>query len=100
MQIAARNDSIAYQLTLIKDKLKTLKKANKALLKRQRAKRICIQKGGTYTKDVAEVLITKKEVKKSKQQKMSLEGEDAKARPVTQQRCGNCGKTSYNIQTC
>ena len=66
MQIATGLERIAYKLTLLKDWVWTLEKANKALLKRWRAKRIHIQEGGTCTGDTAEVLIAKKEAKRLK----------------------------------
>ena len=85
MQMATSLEWIAYKLTLLKDQVQTLKKANKALLKRWRAKRIYIYKGGTYTRDTAKVLIAKKEAKRSKQQKMLLGEGNVKARLATQQ---------------
>ena len=99
MQMATGLKWIAYKLTLLKDWVQTLKKANKALLKRQRAKRTYIQEGGTYTRDTTKVLIAKKEAKRSKQQKMSLGGGNVEAGLATQQRCSNYSKTSYNIRT-
>ena len=100
MQMATGLEQIAYELTLLKDWVQTLEKANEALLKRQRAKRIRIQEGGTCTRDTTEVLIAEKEAKRLKQQKMSLGGGNVEAGLATQQRCSNYSKTSYNIQTC
>ena len=99
MQIVTSLERIVYKLTLLKDWVQTLKKANKALLKRQRAKRTYIQEGGTYTRDTTKVLITKKEAKRSKQQKILLKEGNIEARLATQQHYSNCSKTSYNIQT-
>ena len=99
MQIATSLEQIAYKLTLLKDWVQTLEKANNAFSKRQRAKRIRIQEGGTCTRDIAKVLIAKKEVKRLKQQKVLLEGGDVEARLATQQRCSNCSKTGYNVRT-
>jgi len=98
--MATSNNTIAHWLTLVEDRLKSLKKANQALSKRQRAKRTRIQEGGTCTRDIAKVLITKKEAKRLKQQKTSSEGNNAEARPATQQRCSNCSKTGHNVRTC
>jgi hypothetical protein len=98
--MASGNDSMAYRLTLIEDRVKTFEKTNKALSKRRKAKRICIQDGGTCIGDIAEVLIAEKEEKKSKQQKMSSEEDDTEARPAIQRRYSNCGKTGHNIRTC
>ena len=100
MQIATGSNTMAYRLTLVEDRLKSLKKANQALLKRQRAKRTRIQEGGTCTGDIAEVLIAEKEAKRLKRRKTLLEGNNAEAGLATQQRCSNCGKTGYNVRTC
>ena len=99
MQIVTSLEQIAYELTLLKDQVQTLKKANKALLKHWRAKYTCIQEEGTYTRDTTKVLIAKKEAKRLKQQKMLLEGGNVEARLATQQRCSNYSKTGYNVRT-
>ena len=98
--MATSNDTMAHRLTLVEDRLKSLEKANQALSKRRRAKRTRIQEGGTCTRDITKVLITKKEAKRSKRRKTSSEGDNAEAGPATQQRCGNCSKTGHNVRTC
>jgi len=85
---------------LLKEENETLWKANEALLKRWRAKRIRLQDGGLLNLQEAQVLIAAKEGKALKRQKMLEEGGEAEARPATQRRCGNYGKTSYNVRTC
>ena len=52
-QLANGTERIAYELTLIKDYIRTLEKANEALSKRRRAKRTRIQDGETCTGDAA-----------------------------------------------
>ena len=98
--IATGRLRIAHKLILLKDRVQTLKKANKALAKRRRAKRTRLQGGGSLNREEAQVLIDKKEAKGSKQQKRWSEGSDAEAGPATQRRCGNCGRTGHNIRTC
>lgn len=100
MQMATGAERIAHELTLLKDRVQTLEKANQALSKRRRAKRTRIQEGGTCTRDIAEVLIAEKEAGKSKRQKVSLEGDGTEAGLATQRRCSNCGKTGHNARTC
>jgi hypothetical protein len=100
MQMATGSERIAHELTLLKDRVQTLEKANKALSKRRRAKRTRIQEGGTCTGDIAEVLIAKKEAKGSKRQKRSEEEGNEEAGPSAPRRCGNCGKTGHNVRTC
>ena len=59
-------ERIVYELTLIKNRIRTLEKANEALSKHRRAKRTYIQDKGTCTGDVAQILIVEKEAKRSK----------------------------------
>ena len=87
-------------MTLMYKELRTFRKANEALSKRRRAKRTRLQDGGSLNLEEAQVLIAKKEAKRSKRQKLSEEGDDAEAGPATQQRYGNCGKAGHNVRTC
>jgi hypothetical protein len=48
-QLAKGIKLIAYRVTFLEDKLRTLWQANQALAKRQRAKHTCIQAGGALT---------------------------------------------------
>ena len=100
IKMAIGNDSIAHQLTLVEDQLKTLKKANKALSKRQRAKQTCIQEGGTCTRDAAAVLIATKEAKQSKRQKRSRGEGDEEASSSASQCCRKCRQAGHNVRTC
>ena len=91
---------MAHQMTLMREELRTLRKANEALSKRRRAKRTRLQDGGSLNLEEAQVLIAAKEGKASKRQKVSEDGGEAEARLATQRRCGNCGKTGHNVRTC
>ena len=87
-------------MTLLKKENETLREANEALSKRRRAKRTRLQDSGSLNPREAQVLIAAKEGKASKRQKMLEEGGETEAGPATQRRCGNCGKTGYNVRTC
>ena len=100
MKMAIGNDSMAHRLTLVEDQLKTLKKANEALSKHQRAKRTRIQAGGTCTGDAAAVLIAAKEAKQSKRQKRSRGEGDEEASSSASQCCRKCGQAGHNVRTC
>ena len=99
-QLANGTERIIYELTLIKDCIRTFEKANEALSKRRRAKRIRIQDGGTCTGDAAQILIAEKEAKRSKRQKRSSEEGNEKVGLSAPRRCGNCGKIGHNVRTC
>ena len=91
---------MAYEMTLMRDELQTLRKANEALAKRRKAKRTYLQDSGSLNREEAQVLIDEKEAKRSKRQKVSEREKGAKAGPATQRRCGNCGKAGHNVRTC
>jgi len=100
MQLVAGTERIAHEMTLLKDRVRTLEDANVALSKRRRAKRTRVQDRGSLTVDGAKDLLAKKEVKGSKRQKTSEEEGDVEAGPSTQRRCRQCGKPGHNIRTC
>jgi hypothetical protein len=99
-QLAKGSEHMAHEMTLMREELRTLRKANEALGKRRRAKRTRLQDGGSLNIEEAQVLIDQKAAKGSKRRKTATEGEDAQAEPATQRRCGNCGKTGHNVRTC
>ena len=99
-QLMKGASEFVHLVTLLKEENKTLRKANEALGKRRRAQRTRLQDGGSLNREEAQVLIDEKEAKHSKRSKLSDGVGDAEARPATQRRCGNCGKTGHNVRTC
>ena len=63
---------IIYEITLLRTELRTTQVANKALVKRRRAKRTRLQEGGTLSVEDARGLMAKKD---SSYQKKSKEVE-------------------------
>jgi hypothetical protein len=99
-QLVKGTDRLAHQMTLIREEVYTLRKANTALSKRRKAKRTRVQDGGSLTIEDAQKLIAEKEDKGSKQQKRSDEEGAAEAGLSTLRRCRRCSKTGHNIRTC
>jgi hypothetical protein len=99
-QLAKGTELIAHRMTLMEDELRTLRKANKALAKRRRAKRTRLQDGGALTAGDAQALVAAKAAGGQQSEGGPSGGEPSEAGPATQRRCGGCGKTGHNIRTC
>jgi hypothetical protein len=99
-QLAKGTELIAHRVTLLEDELRTLRQANQALAKRQRAKRTRIQAGGVLTIEDAQVLIAAKETGNQQSRARLSRGRGSEAGLVIQRRCGKCGKTGHNVRTC
>jgi hypothetical protein len=61
-QLAKGTELMAHQITLMEDELRIFRKANEALAKRRKVKRIRLQARGTLTIEIAQVLITVKAI--------------------------------------
>ena len=87
-------------MTLIKDRVRSLEKANEALSKRRRAKRTYIQTGGLLTIEEAQRLIARKANSKGNTGGGLVEGEGGEASQPGIRCCKGCGKAGHNISTC
>ena len=84
----------------MREEVRTFRKVNIALSKRRKAKRIHIQAGGALSVEDALGLIEQKEGGVQQLCRRSLYEGEPEARPVTLRRCGQYGKTGYNIRIC
>jgi hypothetical protein len=96
-QLAKGNDRITHELTLMKERVHTLKKANAALSKRQRAKHTRVQDGESLTIEDAQKLIAEKEAKGFKRQKRLDEEGGIVTGLLTSRHYGNCEKARHNV---
>lgn len=89
-----------HEIALIRDRIKSLEKANKAATTRRKYKKKRIQQRGTLTKAEAEEIIAQKEV----EQQLEGETRQGKARSGTTRqasaRCRRCRETGHNSRTC
>ncbi len=87
-------------MTLLLAEVRTLRKANKALSKRRRAKKTRVRQGGALTiEDAQDVLAQKEAEEQARRDKRSKGGRQNKGQS-SGRRCGTCGKTGYNARTC
>jgi hypothetical protein len=88
------------ELALLKTEIQLLRKRNKELSKRRRAKKTRLRNGGSLAVEEAQDLIT--EIDVGEQVKEENRGSSGRA-PRTEtraRRCGNCGETGHNARTC
>ena len=91
---------MAHTVTLLQKEASDLRRANEALSKRRRAKKIQIRKGGSLTVSDAQDLIAQREVDKQVSRDRRGNGGKRELRPEGVRRCGNCGKTGHNARIC
>jgi hypothetical protein len=99
-QLAKGTELIAHEMTLLREEVRTLRKANKVLAKRRRAKKTRVQAGGALTVEDALDLIKQKDVAKWKSGRRLTEGGVAQAGPSGLWCCGKCGKIGHNVRIC
>jgi hypothetical protein len=98
--LAKGTEILAYEVTLLTAENRSLRKANKALSKRRRAKKTRIRQGGALTVEDTRDILAQKEVEKQvRRDKRSGEGGPNEGQ-LTVRRCGTCRKTGYNMRTC
>ena len=91
---------MAYKITLLSTKVRTLRAANEALSKRRRAKKTRVRQGGALTiEDTQDVLAQKEAEEQARRDKRSKGGRQNKGQP-SGRRCGTYGETGYNTRTC
>jgi FtsZ-binding cell division protein ZapB len=99
-QLAKGTMAVMHQITLLQSEVSSLRKANKALSKRRRAKRTRIHLGGSLTIQDAEDLLNQKAVGGEVAQETQLDGGVTGEVRTKVRCCGVCGKPGHNARTC
>ena len=99
-QTARGLEVVAHNLSLAHTQIDSLEEALEALSKRKRAKRTQVSKGGSLEVGDGVGISTQREVDEQMQAERHRRGGDGRAGPATTYRCGKCGKTGHNAQTC
>jgi hypothetical protein len=87
-------------MTLLSAKVRTLRKANKALSKRRRAKKTRVRQGGALTVEDAQDIIAQKDVDEQiRRDERAARGSRGEGQP-SGRRCRTCGKAGHNARTC
>ena len=80
--------------------IRTLQKANEALSKRRRAKKIRVRLGGSLIVGDAHDLLAQKEVQEQVERETRENGSRRTRTETAPRRCGKCGKPGHNARTC
>jgi len=89
-----------HKVTLLRTEVSALRKANKGLSKRQRAKKTRIRLKGSLTIQEAQDLLDQKAISKQLVQKRRQNSSSIGGSRTKIQYCSVYGKPSHNIRTC
>jgi len=99
-RLAKGTMAIMHKVTLLRTKVSALRKANKGLSKRRRAKKTCIRLGGSLTVQEAQDLLDQKAVSEQLVQERRQNGSGAGGSRTKIRCCGVYGKPGHNVRTC
>jgi len=89
-----------HEVALLRTEVSALRKANKGLSKRRRAKKTRIRLGGSLTIQKAQDLLDQKAVGEQLAQEGRRNGGGTGGSRTKIQYCGVCGKPGHNARTC
>jgi hypothetical protein len=99
-QLAKGTQALAHSVTLLTAEVRTLQKANEALSKRRRAKKVRVRLGGSLTIGDAQDLLAQMEVQEQIERETREYGGRKTRTETAPRRCGRCGKPGHNARTC
>ena len=92
--------AVMYEVALLRIEVSALRKANKGLSKRRRAKKTRIRLGGSLTVQEAQDLLDQKAVGEQLAQEGRQNGSSAGESRTKIRCCSVCGKPGHNARTC
>jgi len=99
-QLTKGTMAVMHQVAILESEVSSLRKANEALSKRQRAKRTRVRLGGSLAVQDAHDLLDQKAVGGEGVQETQLGGSGAGGVRTKVRCCGVCGKPGHNARTC
>ena len=99
-QFAKGAKAIMYEVAFLRAENSTLRKANKALSKRQRAKKTRIQRERTLTVQEAEDLLEQRDINEQRVQETRQSSGQAREGRTKPRCCSICGKPGHTARTC
>ena len=98
--LAKGTKQIAHEITLLSAEVRTLRAANEAFSKRQRAKKACVCERGALTVKDAQDFLLQKDAKEQARRNLCAKKNMKKKGQSSKQRCRTCGNADHNVQTC
>jgi len=89
-----------HEVALLRTEVSALRKANKELSKRRRAKKTRIRLGGSLTVQEAQDLLDQEAVGEQLAQETRQSGSSTRGSRTKIRCCGVCGKPGHNARTC
>ncbi len=99
-QLTKGTMAVMHEVALLRSEVSSLRKANEALSKRRRAKRTCMQLGGSLTLQGAMDLLGPGAVGGEGVQETQADGSSAGGGRTRIRCCGVYGKPGHNARTC
>lgn len=99
-QMAKGARTMANKLILLKDRVRTLEKANTALAKRWKAKRTQVQLGGALSIEESQAIIEEKQKGKRPAGEMAGGAEEAVRGGSSKRQYSNCHQPGHYATTC
>ena len=99
-QLAKGTMAVMHEVALLRTEVSVLRKANKGLSKRRRAKKTRIRLGGSLTVQEAQDLLDQKAVVKPVIQETQPESSGVERSRTKIRCCSLCGKPGHNARTC
>ncbi|KAJ8070734.1 hypothetical protein OCU04_001104 [Sclerotinia nivalis] len=100
LALAKGTERLAYENTLLSTENRTLRKANEALSKRRRVKKVQLRNGGVLTGQEAQDILSQQEVDIQIQCDEYQNGGNSNREASTSRYCSKCGRTGHNSRTC
>ncbi|KAJ8070704.1 hypothetical protein OCU04_001075 [Sclerotinia nivalis] len=100
LALAKGTERLAHENTLLSAENRMLRKANVALSKRRRAKKIQLRNEGVLTGQEAEDILSQQEVDIQIQRDERQNGGNSNGEASSNRCCSKCGKTGHNSRTC
>jgi hypothetical protein len=91
---------VMYQMALLQDEVKQLRKANETLSKRRRRAKGRLQEGGSLNLQEAQSIMDNRDVAEQLKQEVKGGGGTRTRTETRARRCGNCNATGHNSRTC
>ena len=98
--LSKSTSKVMYQMALLQDEVKQLRKANETLSKRRRRRKGRLQEGGSLNLQEAQAIIDNKDIADQLKQEVRGGGGIRTRTEIRARRCGNCNRTGHNSRTC
>jgi hypothetical protein len=98
--LSKSTSKVMYQMALLQEEVKQLRRANETLSKRRRRTKGRLQEGGSLNVQEAQAIMDNKGIAGQLKQEVRGGGGSRVRTETRARRCGNCNATGHNSRTC